>query len=151
MVQLKDLKFLASQKQKDAETLLRNGRNAGAIYMMGYALELSLKRKISQTLNFQQGFPETSAEFASYSSQLAIFNGLVTGVQLTQVKQIRNHKLPDLLIFSGAQAAITSHLHGEWQIVHTWTPEKRYVRQRVTSLKAQCFVMAAKQIISEIS
>ncbi len=151
MVQLKDLKFLASQKQKDAETLLRNGRNAGAIYMMGYALELSLKRKISLTLGFANGFPENKIELKLYSIQLKAFNNLNTNNQLTHISQIRHHKLQDLLVFSGVLYRINVHFLAEWQIVNNWNPECRYIRQRISRQKAETFVRAAKCLLREIA
>jgi hypothetical protein len=52
MILLGTLKYLAAQKQNDAQVLFRHQRNAGAIYRMGYAIELSLKRKLSHTLGF---------------------------------------------------------------------------------------------------
>lgn len=147
MVSLANLKFLASQKAKDAETLLRNNRNAGAIYMMGYALEFSLKRKISQTIGFNHGFPENNAEFRLYSVQLSAFIGSSTGIPLTHISQIHNHKLADLLAFSGAQYRIVSNFINEWQTVSNWNPEHRYVRQRVTGKRAESFLFAAKTLL----
>lgn len=120
MVQLKTLRFLSSQKIKDAETLLKNGRNTGAIYMMGYALEFSLKWKISQTLGFANGFPESKAELMLYVPQLSAFTNLNIGNQLTHISQIRHHKLQDLLVFSGVQYRINVRLMSEWQIVNNW-------------------------------
>jgi len=65
---LDNLKYLSAQKVKDAQVLFRHGRNNGAIYLMGYALEFSLKRKIIQTFGFAQGFPEKRSELATLSS-----------------------------------------------------------------------------------
>jgi hypothetical protein len=151
MVSLTDLTFLVSQKVKDAEVLLRNKRNAGAIYMIGYALELSLKRKISQTLGFHNGFPENKMEFRLYAVQLRAFNGLSHTPGLTQIGQIRHHKLPDLLVYSGLQYRVTSTFLTEWQTVSGWNPEQRYVRQRITNKRAATFVSAAKQLLKEFS
>lgn len=39
MITQATLKYLASQKQKDAIVLLRQGRNSASVYLMGYALE----------------------------------------------------------------------------------------------------------------
>jgi hypothetical protein len=151
MVSLATLKYLATQKAKDAEILFRNRRNSGAIYLMGYALEFSLKRKISLTLGFDRGFPEAPSELNSYSSQIANFHSLSTGIQLTQMRQIRNHKLSELLTYSGAEGRIISSYYPQWILVKNWDPEKRYVRQRITLRKATAFIQATKQILREIS
>lgn len=73
MVPLSTLKYLATERQKDAEVLLKNTRNSGAIYLMGYVIELSFKRKAGQVLGFKNGFPETVADFNSYFNQIARF------------------------------------------------------------------------------
>lgn len=65
MISKKTLRELVDQKLKDAEVLTANKRYASAIYMAGYALELTLKLKICKLFKFAQGFPENKAEFIS--------------------------------------------------------------------------------------
>jgi hypothetical protein len=72
--------------------LLHKKRNAGAIYIIGYALELGLKRKVSQTLGFINGFPESIADFNSYADQITSFNAISTGVGLTQLREIKKSR-----------------------------------------------------------
>lgn len=144
------LNYLAAQKGKDAETLFRHDRNAGAIYLMGYAIELSLKRKLSNTLGFNSGFPETAADFALYTVQINQFHAMNTGIQLTRVRQIRTHVLGDLLTFSGAEARIVANCLPEWLIVKAWNPEDRYVRRRIPKRQADEFMRSAKRILQEI-
>jgi hypothetical protein len=149
MVALSTLKYLASQKLKDASILFKNGRNAGAIYLMGYALEFTLKRKISLTLNFANGFPESNTELNTYATQIATFNSISAGTQLTHIKQIRNHDLQQLLTFSGAEARIIPFLY-DWEIVKSWHPEKRYLRLRFTKEKTKQFIHSARTILNQI-
>lgn len=119
--------------------------------MMGYALELCLKRKLSMTLGFNSGFPETNPELKDYyTSQLAVFNSINTGITLNQITQIMNHKLVDLLKFSGAEARIVAFYYHEWVSVCSWNPEKRYVRQNWSCKKATGFMNSARMILKEI-
>jgi hypothetical protein len=151
MIALTTLKYLATQRSKDAEALFANNRFNGAVYMMGYALEFNLKRKLSITLGFNNGFPESNPEMRQYyNSQLAVFNSISTGITLHQITQIRNHKLIELLKFSGAEARIVASYYKEWILVCNWDPEKRYVRQNWTFKKATDFMSSARLILREI-
>jgi hypothetical protein len=151
MVNLQALKFLAGQKRKDAEVLFRLRRNNGAIYLMGYALEFSFKRKVCQTLGFNIGFPESRAELSIYSAQIARFNSIGSPITLTQLNQIKNHDLNQLLIFSGAQARIVNSYFNEWVLVSHWNPENRYRIQRFTNAKTASFMKASMIILKEIA
>lgn len=152
MIALRTLKYLSTQKLKDAEVLMANLRLNGAVYFMGYAIELSLKRKLSNTLGFNVGFPETNGEMRHYyNTQLAAFNAISTGITLSQINQIRNHKLVELLKFSGAEARIVASYFNDWMAVCNWDPEKRYVRQNWTLKKATDFMNSARIILKEIS
>lgn len=149
MVTLSTLQYLAAQKLKDAAVLFQKSRNAGAIYLMGYALEFALKRRISLTLNFSNGFPESNAELNIYAKQIAAFNSINAGTQLTHIKQIRNHNLQQLLTFSGSEARIMPY-SDHWEIVKSWNPEKRYLRLRFTKDKAEQFLHSARIILNQI-
>jgi hypothetical protein len=128
--------------------LYKHNRNSGAIYLMGYALELSLKRKLSQAFGFTRGFPETGAEFNSYGPQITALHAL--GIGIRRVNDIRIHNLNTLLNYSGFQLRITTTLYSEWLIVSTWTPESRYLRRRVTKQQAFDFLHAARLILQII-
>ncbi|MCP9749519.1 hypothetical protein EGI32_11385 [Ferruginibacter sp. HRS2-29] len=145
------LAYLSSQKQKGSITLLKNNRNAASIYLMGYALEFSFKRKIVNTLAFNRGFPETKSDFTFYNPQIAAFNAISTGIAITQLRQIKNHNLSDLIIFSGAETRIKSSFLIEWLTVQSWNPENRYKIKRYTSDQTNEFIRSAKVIIREIS
>ena len=151
MISLSTLRYLTTQKIKDASILFRNGRHNGAVYLMGYALEFTLKRKISLTFGFSQGFPENGTELNTYSAQINLFHRLNTGVQLSRIAQLRNHRLNDLLIYSGESARVTALYYSEWQTVSVWNPEDRYVRQRITRIRATEFMRSAKLILREIA
>jgi hypothetical protein len=150
MVALKTLKYLSNQKKKDAVALLQKDRNSAAIYLMGYALEFELKRKVSLTLGFNNGFPEYSVDFAHYSAQVGAFNAISSGIQLTQLKQIRNHNLNELLKYSGAQGRITASYYDHWLIVKDWNPEDRYKIRKYSRDKAQKIINSFSIILKQI-
>lgn len=129
---------------------MQSRRYNGAVYMMGYALEFSFKRKLSQTLGFSNGFPETSGEMQQYAGKLAVFNAVNGEIQLNQVRQIRNHKLTDLIKYTGAETRIKASCNNEWQLLCCWNPEKRYVRQNWTATKARDFMTAANIVLKQI-
>jgi hypothetical protein len=151
MLTVGTLTFLASQKKKDAFALLNQNRNSGAIYLMGYALELSFKRKICQTLGFTGGFPEVIGEYRAYSSQISTFNAISTGIQLTQLREIKNHKLDKLIVYSGAEYRIKTLRLEEWHIISNWNPEDRYKIKRYSTSHTKDFIDASIIILNEIS
>ena len=128
MIALDTLKYLSGQKLRDARVLFHNNRNAGAVYLMGYVLELSFKRKVCQTIGFSHGFPESTADFHTYTNQIQRFT-INTGIGLTQLKQIKNHDLNMLLTFSGIESIILSSYNDDWRRVKDWNPENRYKSQ----------------------
>jgi hypothetical protein len=123
MILTDTLKYLSSQKAKDAEILLRNRRNNGAIYLMGYALEFSLKRKISLTLGFTRGFPETSAELNTYPHQTNSLHPPHSGAPIIKLGNLKHHRLNELLIYSGVYPRIISLYSEEWRTVIQWSIE----------------------------
>ena len=81
-------------------------RTDGAGYVCGYAVELALKARICETLNWA-GFPENRHEFHNFAS-------------------FRTHKLDVLLALSGQERRIKSDHFSEWSAVVSWDPETRY-------------------------
>ena len=150
MILLPDLQYLGAQKRKDAETLFRYGRNGGAVYLMGYALEFSLKRRLSLTLGFNNGFPDTPADWGLYTLQITQFGAVNSGTPLNRLRQIRTHVLSDLLTYSGAEARVVASCYPQWLIVQTWNPEDRYVRRRVGRQRADEFLQSARRVLQEI-
>ena len=150
MISIATLQFLATQRLRDAEVLYRNNRRAAAVYLIGYAVELSLKRKICRTLGFNNGFPENSLEFDSYTSQIDSFNAISTGLTLNKLKQIKSHDLNMLVKFSGAEGRIINHLYSKWILIKDWNPEYRYKRTAYTIAKSKQYMRAAKEILKQI-
>ena len=67
MLQQKEIKKLAKARLKDAKVLFSEKRLEGSVYLCGYAIELSLKSKICETLHWP-GYPQTKKEFENYRS-----------------------------------------------------------------------------------
>ena len=106
MISRQDLRKIARARPRDAEVLLANGRFDSAVYLCGYAIELMLKARICQTLNWPE-FPETSKEFQPFQS-------------------FRTHNLAVLVRLSGREQKLTTTYPREWSAVVTWDPEGRY-------------------------
>lgn len=147
MIALRNLSHISSQRFIDSKTLFTKGRNSGAIYLAGYSIEFALKRKISQTLGFQHGFPETRNELAGYQNQINSFNAISSGISISSIKDIKNHNLENLLKYSGAELRVLSTHLSEWEVVKQWNPEKRYQIQRFSSNKVREFINSASAIL----
>jgi hypothetical protein len=132
MIGIRAFDQLKAQRQQDAKVLFKGDRYNAAVYLMGYALEYALKKKICLFLGFDLGFPELNSEFRNYSSQLAEFNSRNYGVQLNHLRQIKSHNLEDLLSFSGIDSKIQNEYCEHWNIIKDWTPEDRYRIRRCT-------------------
>ena len=122
MISRQDLRKIARARLRDAEVLLANGRYDSAVYLCGYAIELMLKARICQTVNWTE-FPETSKEFQPFQS-------------------FRTHNLVILLRLSGREQTVTNSYLREWSVVATWDPEGRY-KQVGTAAKARAVQMIA--------
>ena len=102
MLDLKDIKDLAKARHKDARVLLLGKRYESAMYLCGYAVELSLKARICRTLKWA-GYPATAREFDNY-------------------KSFKTHNLSVLLHLSGIEERINRDLLKEWSVVAQWSP-----------------------------
>jgi hypothetical protein len=107
MLTREELRRIARTRFREAEILFRGRRYDGAVYLCGYAIELSLKARICRTLRWV-GFPETRREFEDYAS-------------------FKTHKLEVLLHLAGLDNIKTRYL-ADWSIVVQWEPEARYRR-----------------------
>lgn len=151
MIPIKVLDYLISQRIKDAEVLLKAKRHSTAIYIMGYAVEYVLKKKICSTLSFTSGFPENRIELGHYITALSSSPAFVVSpISFTNINEIKSHDLNKLLVYSGAEPRIKALFLTEWADIAFWDPKQRYVRQRFTTVNARQFVKAAKKIIKEI-
>lgn len=106
MISIADLMTIARERLIDAETLLIAGRYDGAVYLCGYSIEIALKHKICQTLNWT-GFPYTPKEFDKY-------------------KSLKTHDLDVLLSLTGVEMLLKATYLAEWSAVSIWNPEARY-------------------------
>jgi hypothetical protein len=93
--------------------LFHSGRYDGAIYICGYAVEMALKARICDTLDWS-GYPSTRSEFQDYQT-------------------FRTHNLNVLLRLSGIEDRIKVEFATQWPIVSIWNPEARYLTVGTTS------------------
>lgn len=106
MKTISELENISKARIEDAEVLHNSSRYDGAIYLCGYAVEVSLKARICKTLGWQ-GFPSTGKEFSDF-------------------KSFKTHDLAVLLKLSGVEDVIKKKHLSEWSAVSTWNPEARY-------------------------
>jgi hypothetical protein len=125
------LRSIASARIQDAETLFASGRSDGASYICGYAVELTLKARICDTLNWS-GFPETPSEFKNLLS-------------------FKTHNLDVLLALSGKEPDIKSNNFSDWSIVSSWNPEARYQAVgNASPADVSAFIESAKRLLAAI-
>jgi|SRR5271167_1947407 len=105
----RDFKVLADLRAEEARILLSRGKQQGAYYLSGYAVECALKACISKkTKRFE--FPP----------------------KYDYVRRLYNHGLNDLLNVAGLDAqlkrdmAINKIFEANWSTVKDWTSESRY-------------------------
>jgi len=131
MIHRNALKKIARARLKDADILMASRRYDGAIYLCGYAIEITLKSRICQTLKWQ-GYPSSKREFHDYQS-------------------FRTHDLDVLLHLTGREQTIKTNFLAEWSAAAQWNPAARY--QPVGTAKrndAQLMISAAKILMRRI-
>ena len=107
-------------------------RYQGAIYLCGYAVEITLKARICRTLRWT-GFPETKSEFQEYQS-------------------FKTHNLEVLLRLAGREAIRVAHF-ADWSVVMTWDSESRYKRAgkvKVKQMQARDMIEATRRLMRVI-
>ena len=126
-----DLRTIAQARLQDAHILLANGRYDGAGYICGYAVEITLKARICDTLNWP-GFPQTAKEFANYTS-------------------FKTHNLAVLLSLSGREQIIKQSHLADWSFVRQWNPEDRYrIAGGISAQDAQQFLASTTALLPVI-
>ena len=119
---------MAQARLEDSKILLANNRYDGAGYICGYAVELTLKARICDTLAWA-GYPDTKKEFENLLS-------------------FKTHNLDVLLSLSGREPAIKQNNFADWSIVCLWKPESRYSAVgQVSSADAQAFLESVKSLL----
>jgi hypothetical protein len=96
MITRSDLRRIARTRLRDAEVPFRGRRYNGAVYLCGYAVELTLKARICFTLRWPD-FPEKGKEFEGLQS-------------------FKTHDPDVLLRLSGRDTIRTSH-PAYWSVV----------------------------------
>jgi HEPN domain-containing protein len=127
MLERKDIKNLAKARHEDARVLLLGKRYESAMYLCGYAIELSLKARICRTLKWV-GYPATAREFEDY-------------------KSFKTHNLNVLLRLSGIDDKVKKTLFTEWTAVAQWTPESRYRRTGMATPAEAALMIASTEVL----
>jgi hypothetical protein len=131
MIQRNDLKKIAQTRLKDADILMASKRYDGAVYLCGYAIELTLKARICRTLKWKE-YPSSNKEFEKYQS-------------------FRTHDLDVLLHLTGLEKSIKTGYMTEWSAVAKWNPAARYQPIGTTNKNdAQLMISSAKILIGKI-
>ena len=124
---VEELQSISDARLEDAQSLFNAGHYDAATYLCGYALELALKAKICDTLNWP-GFPETISEFRNYHS-------------------FKTHDLRVLLHLSGAEGRISAEFGKDWNSVQGWNSERWYDRPGQNSSQAAEMILASTREI----
>ncbi len=106
MISIKDLNKIVKARLKDAKELIKSKRYDGSVYLCGYAVEIALKAKICNLLDWD-GYPSSRNEFKYFES-------------------FRTHNLDVLIKLSGSESLIKSSHMKDWSIIALWDPEVRY-------------------------
>lgn len=127
MVAKEDLKKLARERLKDAESLFHAGRYDGAVYVCGYAVELALKHRICKTLKWDD-YPASN-----------------------KLNNFKTHDLDLLLLLSGVKERIKTNFLSEWSAVSGWSSELRYRPiGSVTKNKTRLMIEATKILLKKL-
>jgi HEPN domain-containing protein len=105
----KDFKVLAQLRAEEAGVLLAAGKQEGAYYLAGYAVECALKACIAKKTRTSQ-FPPDRA----------------------YIERIYSHRLDDLMKLAGIEehldkyAKVNRAFAANWNTVKDWTEQSRY-------------------------
>src|SRR4051812_43681732 len=91
MLTAAELKQVAREKLHDATALYRMKRYDSAVYLAGYAVEISLKFRVCQLMGWPN-YPKTNGEFNQKINE--------------KFKFLKNHNLELLLAYSGAEQIV---------------------------------------------
>ena len=127
MLAIIDLRSTAREYLRAAKLLRTRSSYDAAVYLCGYAVEIALKARICQTLNWITGFPETQSEFQDRGALL------------------KTHNFQVLLEYTAIQENIRKNFLNEWSIVRPWSPEQRYNPVGTKSLIDADEMLAATQ------
>ena len=100
------LRKIALARLEDSVVLFNNNRYDSALYLCGYAVEIALKCRICETLQWA-GYPSTNKDFEN-------------------LKSFKTHSLEVLLTLSGVETEIKNKFFIAWSAIEDWEPEIRY-------------------------
>lgn len=125
----KEIGQKAKQYLQDAQILIDKKRYEGAAYLLGYVVELSLKKAICKSLNWDEYPPGKERNYRSF----------------------KTHNLDILLTLSGKEKKIRRTLFTEWSSVSQWNPETfRYSHQKILKNDLTIMLRSVKNIIKEL-
>jgi hypothetical protein len=128
MMLVTDMQAVAHERLRDAEALHAAGRFDGCLYLCGYCVEIALKARICQTLNWE-GFPEQPGEFQFYRS-------------------FQTHNFDILLHLSGLEEQVKRKYVHSWSVVGKWEPNQRYRLSGSTNTQeAEDMLAAARELM----
>lgn len=120
---------LIEEKLADAQALYESGRYDGAFYICGYAVEIGLKKKICETLGWDE-YPGNGKDPSKYTS-------------------FKTHDLEVLLSLSGVEKRKVSFM-AEWSIIMKWNPEIRYSSEKQTPQDVKLMIEATKTLLKKL-
>jgi hypothetical protein len=124
------LTYLCNERHGDALTLYDAGRFHGAFYLLGYVIEIAIKKRICMTLQWE-GYPNSRKAFENFNS-------------------FKTHDLDNLLHLSGVEKKIKKELLWAWSAINKWCPEIRYLPQEKTSQEIDRAIIAVESLLREL-
>jgi HEPN domain-containing protein len=119
-----EIEKMIQARLEDARILYETSRFHGSVYLCGYAVELGLKARICDTLQWDE-YPST----AKYQT-------------------FKTHDLEMLLHLTGMENEIKIKYFAEWSIVAQWNPEMRYIPVgNILDIDATRMLEASKKIL----
>jgi hypothetical protein len=127
--------FKASIHRKaDAERLRESRRWRGSMYLLGYAVECSLKAKLMERYGHQH-LKELQAYLRKrFRSDVDVFT----------------HSLHDLMTWAEGEARLNTGLRRQWGQVRKWQVDWRYSPLQGTEQECSDFFAAAEEVLGFI-
>ena len=130
MLTIAELREISAARLDDAQALFDAGHYDGVVYLCGYAVELALKARICETLDWD-GYPSTNREFRDYLT-------------------FRTHDLKVLLRLSGQEDRILGAIPDNWRAVSNWNPDLRYRPPGSASQSAAATLLEQMRQVAEL-
>lgn len=133
-----ELEKLANDRLEEAKILLDGGKSDGAHYIGGYSVELGLKKKICDALNWDTYPPSNPTSNGSES--------------FADLGSFRTHDPSMLLLLSGQYKAVHNNpaLLREWNNVKDWNSELRYELSARTEPEVRDMLRSAVEMLKHL-